>query len=1308
MAKKIGSNDLFEQEDIFKGIRDSADKTIAKMKKLKLDMQRTAKTIKTAFNNIKFDNSKGLKDLLKLAEKANKIKQQSVAIDKAQQTAMSQKTQAEIELLAIEKQRQQLAQEQLKTNRLKAQQDKRENAERKKKIKLAEQENNAYKKLAKNTRDLKNKSKELGAQMIALENAGKKNTKAYNDLAIKYKQVTKEAQKGDAQLKKLDKTVGDNFRNVGNYKNALAGLQRGLGALGLAFGIGSVVRAGVGAIVEFDQAVQDLSAITGAGGKDLQFYKEQAQEMGMEVEGGASAVIEAYKLIGSAKPELLSNARALNELTKSAILLSQASGLELPEASKQLTDAMNQFGASSEEASKFVDVLASGAKFGSAEIPQITEALLKFGAIAKSSAVSVQESTGAIELLAEKGIKGAEAGTKLRNVMLKLSAPDALPKKAKDMLAELGVNFEELSDKSKPFAERLKALKPALQSNTAMVKVFGAENVVAGQIMLENTERLEELTTQMDTNGVAQEQANKRTNTLGHALTQLKNAFTRLFTEIASGDGSMQMIINGLKWFAQNLPRIISITFKLVRAYVAYKVTLIAVNKIQYLYNGGLKNIAKQLLKNVKGTRAYKLEQIKLSRATKDSAQSTSQLGSSLKSLGLMAVIGLVTELAVRWYDVASGARNARMEAEAYAKAEVKASETVGKNTSYWREVEREELLEIQELLADKQITQERATELEIITKKQLANQFDNLTKQRESDLKIIETYTKRIEELQGKQKLRTITKAETKELIDLPDNLNTALITMGFDGGYDPGTLFWSNLVGEAGPAEQLLIKAKGAIEQVRLETEEYNKEATTYRNEQRELIIQQKTGNDQFTKYSGTLTDVDKKTKKYNSTLKDTNEYLSRQKQLLFDIEKIRQEKGIEEAERNIDTEFQKQLTNIAETGEFDATKLNELIEQKFVLEKKYIEDKRDFELQAIDDRIAQKEKKEFEALMKERDRLIANADNNQNIIDKINADFNKKDDELVEEQLKRRKDAELEKVVAKDQADKEILDLERGKNESIKENNKELTDEVSDYDNKKKDEDLEKDKIREQTKRDIAKATADYLIQQSQKRVKQIDEEIKRAQDQSNFLQDLAKNGNIKAEQSLAEQNKIIEEANRRKEQELKKQARIRLAESIYQTYSAKVEANVENPVAETIRDATLLQTFIASLPTFMEGTEDTGTNGRGIDGKGGFQAVLHPNERVIPKNLNDQIGSMSNEQLTNLAIEYQNRQLINGATQESSLELMLLVNEMQDLKQVIKDKPEFSAEVGAITQNAFEIVEKTKKNNTTIYNRFKVQA
>ncbi len=1308
MAKKISSNDLFEKEDIFEGIRQSADKTIKKLTKMKLDLQKIAKQMKTAFNNVKFENSKGINQMLQLVEKANKLNKESISIDKAKQQAMSQKTQAEIELLAIEKQRQQLQQEKLKTQKLEAQQQKRLNVERKKTLKTVEQENNAYKKLVKNTRDLKNQSKQLGAEMLLLEQSGKKNTKAYNDLAQKYNKVTQSAKAGDAQLKKLDKTVGDNFRNVGNYTNALAGLKSGLGQLGLAFGVGTIFRAGAEEIINFDQAIADLSAITGASGKDLEFYKEQAKSLGVEVEGGASAVVEAYKLIGSAKPELLSNARALNQLTESAITLSQASGLELPEASKQLTDAMNQFGASADEAGKFIDVLASGAKFGSAEIPQITEALLKFGAIAKSTNISVQESTGAIELLAEKGLKGAEAGTKLRNAMLKLSAPDALPKKAVDLMNELGISFEDISDQSKPFSERLKALQPLLQNNTAMVKVFGKENVVAGQILLENTDRLEELTVQMDTNGVAQEQANKRTNTLGFALTKLKNAFFNLFTELANSGSGMQNIIDFFKWLATNLPRIISITFKLVRAYVVYRATLLLVNKAQFLYNGGLNQIAKSLLVNVKGTRAYKLEQIKLARSTKDASSATSKLGSSLKSLGLMAVIGLVTELAVRWYDVASGARNARMEAEAYAKAEVKASEKVGKETQYWRDIEKQELLEIQELLADKQITEERALELEIITKKQLAGQFDNLQKQREADLKLVESYTKRITELQGKQKLRTITPAETSELIKLPDDLNTALITLGFDGGYDPGTLFWSNLVGDAGPAEQLLIKAKGAIEQVRLETAEYVKESQNYKNEQRELIIQQKNGTNGFTQYKGTLTDVTKDQDKLNTSFKKTNEYLSEQKQLLFDIEQLERKKVIEELDRNIETEFNTQLSNVAETGEFDATKLNELIERKFVLDKAYIEAKRDFEIQAINDKIEYQEKKESEALFAERQKLIDNAKGNKSAIEQINKNFDLKDDELVNQQLKRREDAELKKVKITKTANNEILDLERGKNESIKENTEELNNEVSEKENEQKDKDLEKDKLREQEKRNLAKATADYLIKLSNERIKKIDEEISKAEKQQTFLEDLAKKGNINAQQSLAENQKLIEEANRKKEAELKNQARIRLAESIYSTYSSKVEAGVDNPLAETIRDATLLQTFIASLPTFMEGTEDTGKNGRGIDGKGGFQAVLHPNERVIPKQLNDKIGALTNEELTRVAIEYNNRKLLRVNNQESSMDLMLLVNEMQDLKNVVKNKPEFSAEIGNITKTSFEILEKTRKGNTTVYNRFNVKA
>ena len=89
----------------------------------------------------------------------------------------------------------------------------------------------------------------------------------------------------------------------------------------------------------------------------MTILKQKAIELGVSVKGGATATVEAFKLIGSAKPELLANKEALSQVTEQAILLAQASGLELPDAATRLTDAMNQFGAGSEQAGLFVDTL---------------------------------------------------------------------------------------------------------------------------------------------------------------------------------------------------------------------------------------------------------------------------------------------------------------------------------------------------------------------------------------------------------------------------------------------------------------------------------------------------------------------------------------------------------------------------------------------------------------------------------------------------------------------------------------------------------------------------------------------------------------------------------------------------------------------------------------------------------------------------------------------------------------------------------------------------------------------------------------
>ena len=264
---------------------------------------------------------------------------------------------------------------------------------------------------------------------------------------------------------------------------------------------------------------------------------------------------------------------------------------------------------------------------------------------------------------------------------------------------------------------------------------------------------------------------------------------------------------------------------------------------------------------------------------------------------------------------------------------------------------------------------------------------------------------------------------------------------------------------------------------------------------------------------------------------------------------------------------------------------------------------------------------------------------------------------------------------------------------------------------YKNKKEKADKDKElelKTQEERRKTIiafADKTAAYFKRKSDEKIKAIDAEMTAAEKQAETLKQLAADGNINAQQSLAEQQRIINEANLKKQKELKKQMRMEQGLALFKLLAAK--SDEKNPLGSVIKDATGLMAFINSLPAFYDGTEDTGANGQGVDGKGGFHAVLHPNERVVPKSLNEQIGSMSNEQLAKLAQEYQNGRLITKSNANSSLEMAILVNEMRDLKEVIKNKPETNIALGEITQSAMNIVESKRTGNTTVYNRFKVR-
>lgn len=236
-------------------------------------------------------------------------------------------------------------------------------------------------------------------------------------------------------------------------------------------------------------------------------------------------------------------------------------------------------------------------------------------------------------------------------------------------------------------------------------------------------------------------------------------------------------------------------------------------------------------------------------------------------------------------------------------------------------------------------------------------------------------------------------------------------------------------------------------------------------------------------------------------------------------------------------------------------------------------------------------------------------------------------------------------------------------------------------------------------------VVKLGADYFIEQSNRKIAQIEKEQQQHEKAYSLYADLAKNGNIQAKESLALENQQIVEANKKKQAELKKQAMWKLLEGGVNAYAKNAgDSSVKNPVMKTFSDITLLTQLLKALPSFEVGTENTGTNGQGIDGRGGFHAILHPNERVLTKEQNQLIGNVSNEDLALTMNKINSGELVKlkeGATSNvGNWQNMALISEIQDLKNIIKNKPDFKIEAGEIIQGAMSIVE-TKTTKNSIY-------
>lgn len=368
-------------------------------------------------------------------------------------------------------------------------------------------------------------------------------------------------------------------------------------AIGIFNKYAAVVTAGIAAITgvtlklnqlrekrnQREEAKADVKALTGLDDASVNWLEQEAKrlstamdESGIRIRQSATEILDAYKLVGSAKPELLEDKEALAEVTKQTLILASASGMTLKDAVDAVTLSLNQYGDGADQAGRYANVMAAGSKFGAAGVESVTEAVTKSGVAASSANIPIEQLVGTIETLAEKGIKDEIAGTGLKKFFLTLQT-----------------GADETNPKIVGLETALNNLQQKQLSAAQIKKQFGEEGYNVASVLINEAEKVKYYTEAVTGTTVAVDQAAIKSATAAAKLDQAKNKMSEMGIALMEKlNPAIVQSINGVvSWggkfiklvdfITRNMGTISVLTTLIVTYYTANKLAAFYENKLR-------------------------------------------------------------------------------------------------------------------------------------------------------------------------------------------------------------------------------------------------------------------------------------------------------------------------------------------------------------------------------------------------------------------------------------------------------------------------------------------------------------------------------------------------------------------------------------------------------------------------------------------------------------------------------------------------------------------------------------------------------
>lgn len=268
------------------------------------------------------------------------------------------------------------------------------------------------------------------------------------------------------------------------FKRLKSSISSTMGSLGIGLGFGSFFASMINAGRSFEDAMARVKAVSNATASDFKKMRDEAIKMGANTKYSAT---EAANALENLTRNGLSATDAAAALSKN-LEFAQANSIDLAMGADILTNTMNEFGLKVSDLGSISDYLSSTAAHSATNVELLGDALTNAAPLAKNCGIGIQETNAALGTLANVGIKGADAGTALRQFFLGLSHDTPQGQAA---LKKYGLQINQTTLQAEGLQKTLEKMSKSGigKDNNALSAVFGSRAFAGAASLINNYDK---------------------------------------------------------------------------------------------------------------------------------------------------------------------------------------------------------------------------------------------------------------------------------------------------------------------------------------------------------------------------------------------------------------------------------------------------------------------------------------------------------------------------------------------------------------------------------------------------------------------------------------------------------------------------------------------------------------------------------------------------------------------------------------------------------------------------------------------------